>query len=184
MQVGWEELFTQLDMELEAEERAELRAEVAERTRREHGEVAFVDRLRALAGDEVQLELTGAGSVSGVVEEVGTDWLLLRLGHGMQALVPSAAVLALRGATRSAQLRTGGLADRIGLSMVLRGLARERREVLLTLADGAAVTGTIDRVGADYVEVAEHPAGEARRAGAVRTVRLVPLRALSVVRAR
>lgn len=183
MQVGWEELFTQLDRELEAEERAELRAEVAERTRREHAEVAFVDRLRALAGHEVQLDVAGAGALTGMVDEVGVDWLLLRLGLGTQALVAGPAVLALRGATRSAQLRTGGLGDRIGLPMVLRGLARERREVLLSLIDGGVVTGTIDRVGADYLEVAEHPAGEARRAASVRTVRLVPLRGLAVVRA-
>lgn len=183
MQVRWEELFTRLDMELQAQERAELSAEVADRTRREHGEVHFVDRLRALVGSEVQLDVAGAGTVQGKVQGVGLDWVLLSTGAAMEALVLSAAIVGLRGATRAAQLGGGGLTDRMRLTMVLRSLARDRREVLLTRCDGTLVTGTIDRVGADYVEVAEHPAGEARRATSVRTVRLLPLRAVAMIKA-
>jgi hypothetical protein len=37
-------------------------------------------------------------------------------------------------------------------------------------------------VGADFVELAEHPAGEARRRGEVRGVRTVPFTALGAVR--
>lgn len=182
MQVPWEELFGELDREVEAEERAELAAEVAERTRREHGEVRLLDRLRALTGAVVHLDVIGAGPVQGTVEKVGADWLLLRLDPGMQTLVALHAVVGLRGATRAAQLARGGLSERIGLTLVLRRLARERREVLLTRIDAGIVSGTIDRVGADYLEIAEHPAGEPRRPGAVRAVRLVPMRGVALVR--
>jgi len=48
--------------------------------------------------------------------------------------------------------------------------------------DGTAIDGTIDRLGADFVEVAQHAAGELRRRDQVREVALVPLSALAVVR--
>ena len=47
---------------------------------------------------------------------------------------------------------------------------RRRRPGLVT------VDATIDRVGADFVEVATHAAGEVRRRDEVREVELIPLR--------
>ena len=52
----------------------------------------------------------------------------------------------------------------------------------LVLDDGAVLTGTLDRVGADYVELAEHPADQPRRSEAVLGVRAVVLDAIAVVR--
>jgi hypothetical protein len=42
--------------------------------------------------------------------------------------------------------------------------------------------GTLDRVGADYVELAEHPADAPRRAEAVQGVRAIVIGAVAVVR--
>jgi hypothetical protein len=64
----------------------------------------------------------------------------------------------------------------------LKGLARDRAVVQVVLDDGAVLTGTIDRVGADYLELAEHAADEPRRVEAVRGVRAVVLTAVGVVR--
>jgi hypothetical protein len=65
----------------------------------------------------------------------------------------------------------------------VRGLARDRSAVQLVLVDGAVVTGTIDRVGADFCEIAEHALDQARRGSAVQGVTAVALSALAVVRA-
>jgi hypothetical protein len=63
-------------------------------------------------------------------------------------------------------------------------LARDRTPVAVVLTSGDVLTGTIDRVGEDFVELAEHPVDEPRRAGSVRAVRLLPLSALAAVRSR
>ena len=68
------------------------------------------------------------------------------------------------------------------LRRALRGLARDRSAVQIVLDDGSVLSGTLDRVGADYVELAEHPADLPRRAEAVQGVRAVVIAAVAVVR--
>jgi hypothetical protein len=78
----------------------------------------------------------------------------------------------------------GPVSARLGLGAVLRGIARDRSAVTLVLVDGSALSGTLDRVGQDFVEVAEHPGADARRRTEVRGVRAVPYAAVAAVRRR
>ena len=180
----WQGLFDDLEAQFDAAEAAELAGEVAERTRREAALLRLVDRLAPAVGQVLGVHVPGAGVLRGRLLDCGVDWLLLEESGAREVLVPSAAVLGLTGlsgraASPDAQDAVG---KRLDLRWAMRGLARSRTGVTLGLTDGSLVTGTLDRVGADHLDLAEHSPGEARRAGAVRQVRLVPLTAVAVVR--
>jgi hypothetical protein len=184
--VRWQSLFDDLEGQLAAAAAAELAGEVAELSRLETGRVALGDRLAAATGAPLAVTLPGPGIVRGTLLDAGVDWLLLDEGAGREALVPLAAVLGITGvggraATPGAE---GAVGRRLDLRWALRGLVRGRVGVVLGLRDGTSPAGTLDRVGADHVDLAEHAPGEARRAAAVRAVRLVPLGALALVRSR
>jgi hypothetical protein len=49
------------------------------------------------------------------------------------------------------------------------------------VADGTSCDGTIEAVGSDYLEIAEHDLGEARRRGAVRARRFIGFAAVVAV---
>ena len=72
---------------------------------------------------------------------------------------------------------------RYDFRMALRAVARDRAPVSVLTGGDDGLTGTIDRVGADFVELAAHAAWEQRRGPAVRSVLLVPLSAIRLVRA-
>ncbi len=178
----WEALFADLAAQAEAEERAELDAEVRDRTRREGGLVRTVDRLRGSVGGSVTVTVHGAGPVGGRLLDAGRDWLLLEEAAGRDVLVPLAAVLAVDGLGRRAEPAAGAVTERLDLRWALRGLARDRARLQVVLRDGGLSSGTLDRVGADHVELAEHDPGEWRRAAAVQGVRLLPLAGLALLR--
>lgn len=179
----WQQLFADLEARFEAEQEAAERAETSSRTRHEWGSLRFVGRLGGAVGSPVVLLCRGAGQVPGTLTEVGSDWLLLD-DAGRECLVATAAVRAVTGLGRrtAAAENPGPVAARLDLRRALRGLARDRAPVHVVLDEGTSLHGTIDRVGADYVELAEHPVGSHRRAGAVQGVRTVLIDAVVVVR--
>lgn len=180
----WEALFADLEAELEAAEAAALSGEVADRIRRETSRLRLADRLRAATGHRLVVAVAGGTAVTGRLDAVGPDWLLLAEATGRAALIPAAAVLSVTGLGRTTAEpgSEGTVGARLDLRYALRGLARGRAEAAVTLTDGTVVHGTLDRVGMDFVEVAEHPAGEPRRAAAIQAVRALPLPALAIVR--
>ncbi|MCI0688189.1 MAG: hypothetical protein L0Y54_13275 [Sporichthyaceae bacterium] len=182
----WEELFADLGAEFEALETADLAAEVSDRTRRELARIRLQDRLRAAQGAAVSVLLDavdGSQAVRGQLLDSGPDWLLVGRGEvGTETLIPLATVSALTGlpAGASEPGSEGHVGSRLGLAHVLRGIARDRATVVLALR-GGTVTGTIDRVGADYLDLAEHPSEDPRRPRSVRAMRTVPFSAVLFV---
>jgi hypothetical protein len=109
--------------------------------------------------------------------------LLLDDAQGRSVLVASAAVRTVTGLGRRTAVEENGVVRaRMDVRWALRGLARDRSAVQVVLDDGGVLTGTLDRVGADHVELAEHPADVPRRAEAVQAVTAVVVAAIAVVR--
>jgi hypothetical protein len=182
--VRWDRLFEDLEAQLEVAEREEFAAEVSDRSRREVALVHLADRLRTALGTPVELTIVGTGPLAGVLRRVGASWLLLDVSAQPAALIPSEAILAARGLPGGVvePARVGVVESRLDLAHVLRAITRDRAPVTLWLRDGTQCTGTLDRVGADFVDLAEHPAGEPRRAGQVSAVRTVTFAGIGAVR--
>lgn len=179
----WEHFFADLEGQLDRARADELAAEVADRTRAEAASIRLVDRLRGAVGHPVRVSLRGGLSVSGELRRVGPDWLLMAETGDREVVVVGSALLAVTGLglRSSTPGGEGSVAGRLGLGHALRAVARDRAPVVLLLVDGARLTGTLDRVGADFVELAEHPGGEARRSGTVAGLRALPFDALAAV---
>ncbi len=177
----WDALFADLEARWDAEGRAERDAEVADRTRREHASIELLTRLAGHQG-EVRVRVAAGVFLEGLVLDVGKDWVLLEIPlRRRQALIPMSAVRAIEGlGRRSVSART---ARRFGWGYAVRALARDRAVVQITDLDGTVVTGTIDIVGADYLELAAHPVDEARRSAAVRTTVVIPSVAVALIEA-
>jgi hypothetical protein len=180
----WQQLFADLQGQFDAQETAAERAEWASRARAEIGAVTLVDRLRGAQGSVVQLHCRGAGPVTGRLDDVGVDWVLVEHDHAQTSLVALAAVRTVGGLSRRTVVaeETGHVRRQLDLRRALRALARDRAAVQVVLDDGLVATGTVDRVGADYLELAEHPADQPRRAEAVRGVRAVVIGSIALVR--
>lgn len=179
----WDRLFADLQAQAAAVERMELEAEVADRTRAEHGGIRLADRLRAALGHPLGLRLAGGSQLTGLLADVGVDWLLLGGGFATDSLVPMRAVTAVSGlgAATAPAVERGPVYERLDFRRSLREVAGRRSPVRVLLADGGQLTGTLDRVGADFTELAEHAPGEPRRRGAVQAVQTVPLLAIAAV---
>jgi hypothetical protein len=180
----WNELFEDLEAQLDEADARELAGEVADRTRREIARLTIVDRLRAALGVDLTLTLVDGRRLRGDVSSVGPDWVLLGGDRLPEVLVSLAAVATVTGMPGQAvdPAGVGEVEKRAGLAFALRRLARDRAPVQVAVAGGAVLTGTIDRVGADYVEMAEHALDDPRRRELVQAARLVPLAALMFVR--
>ncbi|GAB2472408.1 hypothetical protein [Xylanimonas ulmi] len=172
----WDLLFADLEAQLVAHEQAVRDGQVAELTRAEHAQIALADRLRAVVGARVAVDLGDGDGVRGVVRQVAAAWVLIE-GHGARGrtehLVPLAAVGAITGLTRRCVPSTART-DALGLGVVLRELQRDRARVLVRTSAGQAV-GRLARVGQDHLDLEESD----RAPTCVRTVPFAALRCVS-----
>lgn len=193
----WERFFEDLEDQLAAEWEAERAALDSEAERVRVARLELRSRLVALAAapaPSVSLEMSDGSAIDATIDAVGADWMAVRArvtGSEAQGAIVVLPLRALRslGAAHGEVLRSarpsppeGRLAQRITFGFALRDLARRRVPVVVGVVSGRALTGTLDRVGADHLDLAVHDAGSPRRASEVTGYRVIAFEAVAWVR--
>jgi hypothetical protein len=140
----------------------------------------------------LRIALTSGETITIRPTTFGRDWLaadLLDSGtDGAQCVLPLAAIAGILvsreeipGSLGTEPESTARLVDRIGLPFVLRDLCRRRASIEVQTRTGL-LSGTIDRVGRDHVDLALHATGTLRRESEVHRYRIVPLAEIQLVR--
>jgi hypothetical protein len=106
----------------------------------------------------------GARVHRGVAVASHPEFLVLRADDGTEHLVRYGPAISVALPPEPAVLQPApaAAARRYQFALALRELARRREPVRIDLTDAARIDGTIEAVGSDYLEVAEHDPGEAR----------------------
>jgi hypothetical protein len=196
----WDNLFDDLESQLEQELTAEEVDLQAEEERLRLARLGIRDRLRSLSTAAVtddrmlHLLLADRSRVRVAPATFGRDWLAGELledsGRRPQCIIPIDAIDAVA-LSRHQILQSldptateeseSALSARLGLQFVLRDLCRRRQPVELWLRDGR-MHGTIDRVGRDHIDLAVHEPGTPRRESAVVEYRIVRLSQIVLLR--
>lgn len=156
----FERIFEDLEGRFVHQQQEEARAISEDLTRAEQAQLTLADRLRGALGHRLTLHLGPDVRASGVVQEVGSEWVALAAdGGGRSAIVPLSAVVMAEGLPSRARLAEESAFSARGLASVLREIARDRSVVQLETTAGA-VTGRISAVGADALDLRSLPTGE------------------------
>jgi hypothetical protein len=200
----WDNLFDDLESQLEQELTSEEIDLQAEEERLRLARMSIRDRIFAIharmgAGESyvIRVLLKNDETISVRPAAFGKDWFSADLvddsQRRSQCVVPIQAIAALVLTREQVSLSLGesaesgsaatapGISARLNLAFVLRDLCRRRRSLELHLT-GSILHGTIDRVGRDHLDLAAHEPGTARRENEVSHYRLVPFEQVLFVR--
>ncbi|HZM29906.1 MAG TPA: hypothetical protein VFB77_05420 [Acidimicrobiales bacterium] len=175
-------VFDELEAEFEAGLRREAEQETMAAVRAEVGATLLWEQLaRRIGGDATVF--AGTRAFRGGVVASYPEFLVLRAADGAEHLIRYGPAVSIALPAEPPTLRPAPptAARRYQFALALRELARRREPVRVELVDGARCDGTIEAVGSDYLEVAEHDLGEARRRVAVRARRFVGFAAVAAV---
>lgn len=181
----WDALFNDMESQFAEAGRLALEGEINERTRAEMVGLPLEHRLRAAVGCRIGVHLLCGESVRGELRHAGADALVLDEDRH-QVLIPYTAAARYVGLGRHALPENSAVRRSIGLAHSLRGLARDRAELSVTVGGASALrlSGVIDRVGSDYIDLASVTPGEVRRGRSVSEVSAIPFIALAMIRSR
>ncbi|WP_144877252.1 hypothetical protein [Microbacterium sp. 1.5R] len=193
----WDRLFEDLEGQLASEWESERAALDAESERLRISRLDLRDRLRMLCGAAAPtvVDVASGARIRVRLQTLGADWVAAGIIEAEGArrapstrIIPLSAIRSLgvdHGLLLASleSMDTGAVAlrERMSLGFVMRDLARRRIAVRIFRADGSELQGTIDRAGADHLDLAIHDAGTARTISAVRDFRVIPFAGLDAV---
>jgi hypothetical protein len=156
-------LFEELEAEFEASLRREAEQEAVAALRAQAAETLLWEALARRVGIEVVIR-SGARLYRGTLLASYPDFFVIRGSNRTQHLVRLGPAVSVSLPAERGQLKLLPPTPRYRFTLALRELARRREPVRLELADGTVADGTIELVGNDHLELAEHDLAEARRA--------------------
>ena len=175
-------VFDELEAGFEAGLRCEAEQEAMAAVRAEVGATVLWEQLaRRIGGDATVV--AGTRAFRGGVVASCPEFLVLRAADGAEHLIRYGPAVSIALPAEAPTLRPAppAAARRYQFALAPRELARRREPIRVELVDGARCDGTIEAVGSDYLEVAQHDLDEARRRAAVRARRFVGFAAVAAV---
>ncbi len=191
--VHWDRLFENLEGQLAAEWESERAALDAESERLRISRLELRTRLRSLCADSAPATLDLPGHrIRTRLQSLGADWVSVTMTDGESSravrIIPLHAIMGLSidhglllASLEESDTPAPSLRERMTLGFLLRDFARRRTPVRIIGVDGADLHGTVDRAGADHLDLALHDPGTARLAGAVQGFRLLPFAGVASV---
>jgi hypothetical protein len=175
-------MFDELEAEFEAGLRREADQETMAAVRAELGSTVLWEQLARRLGTDM-VAIAGDRVLRGSAVASYPEFLVLRADDGAEHLIPYGPAVSVALPAEPPPLRPtpGPAVRRYQLALALRELARRRDPVRVDLGDGTSMDGTIEAVGRDYLEIAEHDPGVAQRRAAVRARRFVGFAAIVAV---
>lgn len=196
----WDDLFNDLEGQLESEQTSEDADLRAEEERLRLARRGLRDRLLSVhraatdpAHQSLRLTLRDGSEVRVTPSTFGRDWFAAELHGEMRkdrpCVIPLEAISSV--ALTSAQVYSSldglpgsdedrSLGARLGFGFLLRDLCRRRAPVSVRLR-GVTLSGTLDRVGRDHCDLAVHDAGGVRRESAITEFRIVRFSEMMIV---
>lgn len=175
----FDNLFQDLESQLERELDAELRSRLDDEERDRRSKLTLRERLKALQSSTKGFPLTALTAdhrtISFTLKNIGKDWIaaevhrpaelegsvlfslqalmVLEIPEELEKVSMGPPVGTVTDASLAALTQTPRLAEKITLGFVLRDIGRRRKQVTVFTSHGIS-RGMIDHVGADHLDIA------------------------------